>query len=94
MSKEISIKQSDKRFLLELFGAEIDDKASSLQLVNRFHPCSTSHPNTLFARFDESELDVIVDALTDKFVAVGLQLDSEPNELGLRIEDYIDLFVS
>ena len=89
---EISIKQNDKKSLVKLFDAHIDGRDKLMGLVGRFQTPSTHHPNTMFAKFSETELEAILDALTERFVSVGLQSDSEPNALGLEIERYIDIF--
>jgi len=89
---EISIKHCKKDLLCKLFADRSSKRDQLAELIDRFHPRSTTHPNTLFAKFSEDELDVILDALTDRFVSVGLREDSEPNTLGLMIEGLIDAF--
>ena len=92
MLTEISIKQSGNKFLTRLFASQPCETSYLLELIGRFHTRSTSHPNTLFATFNDSELELIIDGLTDRFISAGLREDSEPNTLGLQIEEYIDVF--
>ena len=89
---EISTNPSGQAFLARLFAKQFAENAQLSDLIARFHPRSTDHPNRLFAMFDKEELNLIVDALMDAFVLVGLQRDNEPNELGRLIEDYVDIF--
>ena len=89
---EIVIKQADKDFLTVLFAEHADSVAQLPDLLRRFHPRSTHHPNTLFANFDEAELELRINALGDAFISSGMKEDNEPNALGLRIEGYIDMF--
>ena len=85
MLSEISIKQVSRDFLYRLFADQPEDMDHLVELIDRFHPRSTNHPNTLFAEFSGSELEVILDALADRFVSIGLREDHEPNPLGVMI---------
>ena len=40
--------------------------------------------------FNEKEIDRLIDLISNKFMEIGLQPDSEPNPLGLKIESLID----
>ncbi|WP_018694509.1 hypothetical protein [Algicola sagamiensis] len=40
----------------------------------------------------EEEIDLVVDYLSDHFMAYGLDNDGEPNSLGIQLEALIDIF--
>ena len=88
---EISMTQGSQAFLARLFAKQFAGNVQLSDLIARFHPRPTHQPYMVFALFDESELILIIDALGDAFMSVGLQSDSEPNGLGLQIEGFVDL---
>lgn len=81
----ISIKNEDYNLILSLV------KDSELRKNIETKRCSIGLKN-IEAEFSKSELQHILDILTFKLTELGLDKDSEPNSLGIKIEGLIDLF--
>ncbi len=62
------------------FRKNIENKAVTIGLEN------------IEAEFSESEIQSVIDILTFALTEVGLDKNSEPNDLGIKIEALIDSF--
>lgn len=83
------IKENDLNFLKKNI-----ENVGLLKEINKIflNKMSKQKASSISIFFSKVQVKILLDELTNLFSSIGIQTNSEPNEIGYHIEDLIDIF--